>query len=96
MIIFISYTNTYYRSIDNNNNNNNNNNNQKINNEQDSNTISDTQCIDKREQSNWNEPVASENRNAHNQTKEKTLIQEPKINLENLKRIMSGEKTTLP
>ena len=28
--------------------------------------------------------------------KEETLSQEQKINLENVKRIMSGEKTTLP
>ena len=36
---------------------------QKINNEQDSNTISDTPSIDKQEQSKRNEPPTSENRN---------------------------------
>ena len=36
---------------------------QKTNNEQDTNTISDTQSIDKQEQSNRSEPPTSENRN---------------------------------
>ena len=35
----------------------------KINKEQDSNTTSDTPNIDKQQQSNWNEPLTSENRN---------------------------------
>ena len=68
---------------------------QKIDNEHDSNTISDTPCIDKQNQSNRNEPPTSENRNAiqPNNT-EQALTQEQKVNLENLKRIMNGEKTT--
>ena len=67
---------------------------QKINNEQHSNTISGTPSINKEKQSNWNEPPTSEDRNATqpNNT-EQTLTQEQKVNLENLKRIMSGDLT---
>ena len=75
---------------------------QKINYEQDTNTFTDTPRIDKQKQSNRNEQPTSENRNTTqpnatqpNDTKQ-TLTQEQKINLENLKRIMNGEKTTLP
>ena len=59
---------------------------QKINNEQDSNTVQST----------------SENRNATNpnksppNNKEQTLTQEQKVNQENFKRIKNGEKNTLP
>ena len=65
----------------------------KINNKQDSNTISDTQSIVKQLQSNRNEPPTSENINTTqpNNT-EQTLTQEQIINLENLKRIMNTEK----
>ena len=70
---------------------------QKTNNEQDTNTISDTLCFDKQKQSNRNKPPTSENRNTtHLNNREKTLTQEQKINLENLKRIMNEQKTTLP
>ena len=57
---------------------------QKINNEPDSKTISDTPSINKQKQSKRNEPPTSENRNATqpNNT-EKTLTQEQKVNLEN-------------
>ena len=67
------------------------------NNEQDSYTISDTPSIKKQKQSHQNEPPTSENRNTTqaNNT-EKILTREQKVNLENLKRIMNGEKTTLP
>ena len=70
---------------------------QKVSNEQDSNTISDTPSINKQKQSNRNEPPSLEYRNAtqRNNT-EQTLTQEQKVNLENLKRIMNGEKITLP
>ena len=70
---------------------------QKTNNEQDTNTISDTLCFHKQVQSNRNEPPNLENRNTiqpHN--KEQTLIQEQKIDFENLKRIMNEQRTTLP
>ena len=52
--------------------------------------------------SNWNKPPTSENENAtqlnNTQPKntEQTPTQEQKINLENFKRIMNGEMTTLP
>ena len=75
---------------------------QKTINEQDSNTISDISSIDKQEQFNQNEPSTSENRNTTqpnttqpNNTMQ-TLLLEQKINLENLKRLMNGKKTTLP
>ena len=63
---------------------------QKINNEQDSNTISDIPSIDKQKQSNWNETLTSENRNATQPintqpNREQTLAQEQKVNLEKLK-----------
>ena len=69
----------------------------KINNEQDSKTISDTPSIDQQEQSNWNEWAISETRNTtpSNNT-EQTLTREQKINLENSKRVMNEQKTTLP
>ena len=63
---------------------------QKINNEQDSNTISDIPSIDKQEQSNRNEPRTSENRNTTQPNNiEQPLTQERKINLKHLKRIMN-------
>ena len=74
----------------------------KKNNEHDCNTISDTPNINKQKQSNWNEPPTSENRNTRQQNNaqpnntEQTLTQEQIVNLENVKRIMNGEKTTLP
>ena len=59
-------------------------------------TISNTLCFDKHEQPNLNEPSTSENRNTpHPNNREKTLTQEQKINLENLKIIMNKQKTTL-
>ena len=67
-----------------------------------SNSISDTPSINKEKQPNQNEPPTSENRNATQPNNaqpnnpEQTLTQEQKVNLENLKRIMNGEKTTLP
>ena len=70
---------------------------QKINNEQESNTISDTQSINKQKESNRNERPSSKNRNATQPNNpEKTLTQEQKVSIENLKRIMNREKTTLP
>ena len=74
---------------------------QKMNYEQDTNTISDTPRTDKQNQSNQNEPLISENRNATktNVTQPdntmQTLTQKQKINLENLKRIMNGGKDEL-
>ena len=53
-------------------------------------TIPDT-SINKQKQLNRNEPSTSENRNA---TQPNNL--EEKVNLENFKRIMNEEKTTLP
>ena len=73
-----------------------------MNNEQDSHTISDTPNTETQKQSNRNELPTSGNRNATqpNNTQpdntDQTLTQEQKINLENLKRIMNREKTTLP
>ena len=64
--------------------------------------MSDILNINKQKQSNQNEPPISENRNTTqpNNTQpsntEQTLTQVQKVNLENLKRIMNGEKTTLP
>ena len=70
---------------------------QKINNEQDTNTISDTPIIDKQEQSNRNKLPISENRNTtHPNSTEQTLTQKQKINLKNVKKIMNGKKTTQP
>ena len=70
---------------------------QKTNNEQDTNTITDAASIYKQEQSNRNEPLTSENRNTTHPTKtELTLAHEQKLDLENVKRIMNGKKTTLP
>ena len=70
---------------------------QKRNNEQDCNTKSDTPSINKQKQPNRNEPQTSENRTATQPNNpQQTLIQEQKVNLENLKRIMNGEKTTIP
>ena len=74
---------------------------QKINNQQDFNKISDTPSIKKQKQSSQNEPPISENRNTSkpNNTQpnntDQALTQEQKVNQENLKRIMNGEKTTL-
>ena len=74
----------------------------KINNEQDDNTVSDTSRINKQKQPNRNEPPTLENGNTTQPKKaqpnnpEQTLTQEQKLNLENLKRIMNGEKTILP
>ena len=70
--------------------------NQKINYEQDSNTTSDTPRINKQKQSKRNELKTSENRNSTQpNNREKTLAQEQKVNLENLKRIMNWEKIIL-
>ena len=74
---------------------------QKIN-KQDTNRTLDTSRVDKQKQPNRNELPSSENGNAThpskaqtNNTKE-TLSKEQMMNLENLKRIMNSEKTTLP
>ena len=73
-----------------------------MNNEQDTNTISDTPSINKQKQCNRNKPPISENRNntqpdnTQPNNTEQTLTQEQKVILENLKRIMNREKTTLP
>ena len=75
---------------------------QKINNEQDNNTVPGTSRINKQKQPNRNEPPTSENgnatqpNNAQPNNPEQTLTQEHKVNQENLKRITNGEKTTLP
>ena len=69
---------------------------QKIKSQQDSYTISDTRSINKEKQSHRNEPPASENRKVTQpNSTEQTLTHEEKVNLENLQRIMNGEKTTL-
>ena len=66
------------------------------------NTGPDTSSINKQKQPNRNEPPTSENGNTTplNNTQpnnpEQTLTREQKVNLENLKRIMNGEKTTVP
>ena len=71
---------------------------QKINNEQDSNTVPDTSNINKQKQSNRNEAPTLENgnstqpNNSQPNNPEQTLTQEQKVNLENLKRIMNREK----
>ena len=73
-----------------------------MNNEQDSNRVPDTLRINKQNQANRNEPPTSENGNttqpysAQLNNTEQTLTQEQKVNLESLKGIMNGEKTTLP
>ena len=73
-----------------------------MNNEQDSNTVPDTSGINKEKQPNRNEPPTSENgnstqvKNAQPNNPEQKLMQEQKVNLENIKRIMDSEKTTLP
>ena len=77
---------------------------QKINNEQDSNKIADTPSINKQKQSNRNEPPTSENNfgnatqpnTAQTNNPEQILTQEQKVNQENSKGIMNGEKTTIP
>ena len=75
---------------------------QKINNEQDSNTAPNTSGINNEKQPYRNEPPLSENgsitqpNSAQPNKQELTITKEPKINLENLKRIMSCEKITLP
>ena len=69
---------------------------QKINNEQDWKPVPDASSINKEKQSNRKEPPNSENRNSTQPNNpEQTLTREQKVNLENLKRIMNGEKTTL-
>ena len=69
----------------------------KTNNEQDTNTVSDTLCFDKQGQSHRNEPTTLENRNAtHPNNREQTLTQEQKIELENFKRIINEQKSSLP
>ena len=58
--------------------------------------------INKQKQPNWNELATSENRNATQPNNaqpnnpEQTLSKELKVNIENLKRIIYGEMTTLP
>ena len=68
-----------------------------MNNEQDNKTVPDTSTINKQKQPNRNELPTSKNGNATqpNDSSE-TLSQEQKVNLENLKRIINSEKTTLP
>ena len=69
---------------------------QKINLDLDSNTVPDTSNINKQKQPNWNEPLTSKNINSTQPNNpEQALTQEQKINLENLKRIKNGGKTTL-
>ena len=71
---------------------------QKIKNEQDNNTVPESSRIIKQKQPNRTELPISENGNASQRTTKqpkKTLSQEQKVNLENLKRIMNSEKTTL-
>ena len=68
---------------------------QKINNEQDSYTISDTQSINNQKQPNQNELPTSENRNATQPNKaQQTLTQKQNVNPENLQRIMNEGLTT--
>ena len=75
---------------------------QKINDQQSNNTLPDIYNINKQKQPNRNEPSTSENGNptkpntAQPNNPQQTLSQEQKLNLENLKRIFYGEKTTLP
>ena len=81
-------------------NHNNNNNNKTL--KQNYNTVPDTSSGAKQTQSNEKElqTSANENTNLPNDTlpsnQEETLSQEQKVNLENVKRIMSSEKTILP
>ena len=61
------------------------------------NTVPDTSRVVKQKQPNRNELATSENGNAAQPSyPTETLSQEQKISLENLKRIMNSEKTTLP
>ena len=65
-------------------------------------TTTDTSTVVKQKQPNRNELPISENgnatqpNNAQPSKPKETLSQEQKVNLENLKRIMTREKTTLP
>ena len=69
----------------------------KISNEQDNNSVPDRSTINKQKQPNGNEPPTLENGNTTQPNNaQQTLSQEQKVNLENLKRIMNNEKTTLP
>ena len=70
---------------------------QKINNEQDDNTVTDTSIINKQKQPNRYEPPTSKNINTTQRNNPKqTLSREQEANLENLKRIMNDEKISLP
>ena len=75
---------------------------QKINDQQVNNTLIDTSNINKQKQPNRNEPPTSETENptrpntVQTNNPEQTLSQEQKLNLENLKRSLNSEKTTLP
>ena len=75
---------------------------QKVNNPQDSYTKPDKIKINKQKLYNRNEPPTSENRKstlanyAQLKNTEQTLSQEQKVNIQNLKTIINGEKTTLP
>ena len=70
---------------------------QKINNQQDNNTVPDISRINKQKQPKRNEPPTLENGNTIQPNNPKQILsQEQKLNLENLKRIMKSEKTTLP
>ena len=75
---------------------------QKMNNEQDSNTAPDTSSINNENQPNRNQSPILENgnttppNNAQPNNPKQPLTQEQKVNIENLKRIMGSEKTTLP
>ena len=76
---------------------------QKINDRQSgTNTLPGTLNNNKQKQSIWKEPPTSENEKstqlntAQPNKPEQTLSQEEKLYLENLKRIMNSEKTTLP
>ena len=70
---------------------------QKINNRQVNNTVHVTSNINKQRQLNRNETPTSENEySTQPNNPEQTFSQEVKLNLENLKRIMNSEKTTLP
>ena len=70
---------------------------QKINNQHDTNTVTEISIINKQRQTNRNEPTTSENGNTtqlNNAQPEQTLSRERKLNLENLKKIMNSENTT--
>ena len=75
---------------------------QKINNQCSNNTLPGTSNINKQKQPIWKEQLTLENGNprwpntAQSNNPKQTLSQEQKLNLENLKRIMNSEKTTLP